>query len=119
MLGLTLTDELQRHFCRSPRPPLSELSLHARCWMNTVLDYGDYERYSGLEWHSSTYEQRYATTAGLPHDAAVRAELDAFAAWVSDIYYLTVAQVRSVRYEQTGGSCWLWEEAMRYKGSLR
>ena len=84
----SLTEELQRYFCRSPRPPETELSLYARSWMYGELDY---ERYGGAALQGSTYEQRYAATTGLPHDAAVRLEVDTFSGWVSDMHAMPIS----------------------------
>ena len=54
----------------------------------------DYEKHSGLQWNAATSAaDRIAQTTQLPHETAMRQEIDAFTVWLEDIKYIELDDV--------------------------
>ena len=78
--------------------PLSELSVLTQCMVGDDMDEDnafDYAAESGLDWEHTTFDQRYAATASLPHLTALQLEFDSFHQWLHDMLYVTDDDVRS------------------------
>ena len=70
---------------------------------------------SGLDWDTTTGAERYAATTRLPHDEAMRLELDAFLSWVEDSMYITIAEAR-IREDLNPGVIEMAEEVRAKSG---
>ena len=101
----TLTEEIESIVCFATRnrdfdftdhPSLSlyaSLTATERGCNNVERE--QYMALSKLDWDNTTGEQRYALTTRLPHDDAMRLELDSFIDWVEDNMYVTIAEAKA------------------------
>ena len=88
----TLTAELQAWACCTEEKAREEkqqmLSLYASVSLNrSWTDYNTHVDFSNL-----TCEERYKLTTRMPHEDAMRSEVEAFTSWLEDIMYMTLAE---------------------------
>ena len=75
----TLSEAVQRAVCRGVST--AALPEYARLRV-AKQDVGVYQQLWGLEWHSSTAEERYIATTAVPHKAALQREMQAYDRWL-------------------------------------
>ena len=103
----TVTEELQSVLCGLVRddeycimadPALSRYaSATVQSHNGEMFNYESYIEYCGMDWETTTAEQRYRATTRMPHEDAMRLELDTFLEWVKDNLYVTVEEAKSRR----------------------
>ena len=74
----------------------------------------EYIKYSGMDWTATTAQQRYDATTRLPHEDAMRLELDTYSRWVEDMLYVTLEEARGRPDLSCDGLRWSRAEPQAY-----